>query len=353
MVVGRIYIVLGVDLGQLVKEVRKQVKLEYFSNKKLAIDAYNALYQFLAIIRGEGGEPLMDSRGRVTSHLSGLFYRTVNFLEKGIEVVYVFDGKPPELKQAEIEKRMQLREKAFELYKEAVKRGDKEEARKYAMLSTRLMDYMVDDAKRLLDLMGVPWVQAPSEGEAEAAYLATKGYVWAAVSQDYDSLLFGSPKLVRNFTISGRRKLPGKDVYVEVVPEVISLSEILDHLKVTREQLVDIGIMLGTDYNPGGFKGIGPVKALKLIKTYERLEKIPDIKEHLKEIDYEMIRKIFLEPKTTDPEKELKLRDLDEEGIVRFLCDVHDFSEQRVRNAIERIKAKRKVKSATLEQWFM
>ncbi len=343
---------MGVDLGQLVKEIRKQVKLEYFNNKKLAIDAYNALYQFLAIIRGEGGEPLMDSRGRVTSHLSGLFYRTVNFLEKGIEVVYVFDGKPPELKQAEIEKRMQLREKASELYKEAVRRGDKEEARKYAMLSTRLMDYMVDDAKRLLDLMGVPWVQAPSEGEAEAAYLAAKGYVWAAVSQDYDSLLFGSPRLVRNLTISGRRKLPGKDVYVEVVPEVITLSEILDHLKVTREQLVDIGIMLGTDYNPGGFKGIGPVKALKLIKTYGRLERIPEIKKYLEEIDYESIRKIFLEPRTTDPERELKLGDLDEEGIVRFLCDVHDFSEQRVRNAIERIKAKRKVKSATLEQWF-
>ena len=294
----------------------------------------------------------MDSRGRVTSHLSGLFYRTVNLLEKGIEVVYVFDGKPPELKQAEIEKRVQLREKASKLYKEAVKKGDKEEARKYAMLSTRLMDYMVDDAKRLLDLMGIPWVQAPSEGEAEAAYLAAKGHVWAAVSQDYDSLLFGSPRLVRNLTISGRRKLPGKDVYIEVVPEVIPLNEIFDLLKITREQLVDIGIMLGTDYNPGGFKGIGPVKALKLIKTYGRLERIPSIKEYLEGIDYESIREIFLKPKTADPERELKLMDLDEEGIVRFLCDVHDFSEQRVRNAIERVKAKRKVKSATLEQWF-
>ncbi len=343
---------MGVDLGQVVKEVRKQVKLEYFTNRKLAIDAYNALYQFLAIIRGEGGEPLMDSRGRVTSHLSGLFYRTVNLLEKGIEIVYVFDGKPPELKQAEIEKRVQMREKAAELYVEAVKRGDKEGARKYAMLSTRLMDYMVEDAKRLLDLMGVPWVQAPSEGEAEAAYLAVKGFVWAAVSQDYDSLLFGSPRLVRNLTISGRRKLPGKDVYIEVVPEVVPLKELLEHLGITREQLVDIGIMLGTDYNPGGFKGIGPVKALKLIRIYGKLERIPDIKDRLKEIDYESIRKIFLEPKTADPDKDLILGELDEEGIKRFLCDVHDFSEQRVKNAVERVKAKRKVKSTTLEQWF-
>lgn len=343
---------MGVDLGQLVKEVKKQIKLEDLSNKKLAADAYNALYQFLTIIRSEEGEPLMDSRGRVTSHLSGLFYRTVNLLEKGIEVVYVFDGKPPELKRAEIEKRVQLKERASELYIEAVRKGDKEEARKYAILSTRLMDYMIDDAKKLLDLMGVPWVQAPSEGEAEAAYLVARGYVWAAVSQDYDSLLFGSPRLVRNLTISGRRKLPGKDVYVDITPEVIILGELLGHLKITREQLVDMCIMLGTDYNPEGIRGIGPVKALKLIKTYGSLEKIPDIKEYLKEIDYESIRNIFLNPETVDPERELKLREPDEDGIIKFLCDLHDFSEQRVKNALERIKAKRKAKSATLERWF-
>lgn len=342
---------MGVDLGPLVKEVKHVIKLEELGNRKLAIDAYNALYQFLAIIRGEGGEPLMDSHGRVTSHLSGLFYRTMNLLEKGINVVYVFDGKPPELKQEEILKRSTLREKAAQLYVEAVKRGELEEARKYAMLSTRLKDYMVEDAKRLLTLMGVPWVQAPSEGEAEAAYLVSKGYVWAAVSQDYDSLLFGSPRLVRNLTISGRRKLPGKNVYIEVTPEMITLKEVLNHLEVTREQLVDIGILLGTDFNPGGIKGIGPITALKLIKRYERLDEIIELEDKLRAIDYQSIRKIFMEPEVTDPKK-LEWIDLDERGVLDFLCEEHDFSVQRVKNAIEKVKAKRKVKSATLERWF-
>ena len=342
---------MGVDLGPLVKEIKKQIKVDNLANKKVSIDAYNALYQFLAIIRGEGGEPLMDSKGRVTSHLSGLFYRTINFIEKGIDVVYVFDGKPPELKQMEILKRMELRDKAEKLYEEALKKGNLEEARKYAMLSTKLKDYMVEDAKKLLDLMGIPWIQAPSEGEAEAAYLAVKGYTWAAVSQDYDSLLFGSPRLVRNLTISGKRKLPGKDAYVEISPEVIHLEDLLKHLQITREQLIDMGILLGTDYNPGGFKGIGPVTALKLIRRYGKLENIIELRRELSQIDYEGIRKIFLEPKVVDP-GELKWRDPDEEGLIKFLCEERDFSVKRVKNALERIKAKRKAKMASLEKWF-
>jgi flap endonuclease 1 (EC 3.1.-.-) len=256
---------LGVDLGPLIKS-RRQIRVEELHGKSVAIDAYNALYQFLAVIRGEAGEPLTDSKGRVTSHLSGLYYRTLNLLEKGVKPVYVFDGKPPELKAQEIENRIRQRESARAKYEEALKRGDLESARTYAALSARLRDYMVEDAKRLLEALGVPWVQAPSEGEAEAAYMAAKGYVWASVSQDYDSLLFGSPVLVRNLTISGRRKLPRKDVYVEVVPELIRLDEVLGELGLTREQLVDLGILIGTDFNPDGIRGGGPRQGVQLHK---------------------------------------------------------------------------------------
>ena len=341
---------MGVDLGPLIKS-RRQVKLEELHGRVVAIDGYNALYQFLAVIRGEAGEPLTDSKGRVTSHLSGLYYRTLNLLEKGVKPVYVFDGKPPELKAQEIENRIRQREAARAKYEEALRRGDVEAARTYASLSARLKDYMVEDAKQLLDALGVPWVQAPSEGEAEAAYLAAKGYAWASVSQDYDSLLFGSPVLVRNLTISGRRKLPKKDVYVEVTPEVLELQQVLEELGLTREQLVDLAILIGTDFNPDGIRGIGPVKAYNYIKKYGRLENIAELREELRSIDYAAIRRIFLTPDVVDPGK-LEWRQPDERRIVDFLCREHDFSEERVTNALRRLTASAPAHTESLDKWF-
>jgi flap endonuclease-1 len=340
---------LGVDLGEIIQ--KKRLSLDDLSGRILAIDAYNALYQFLAVIRGEKGEPLMDRHGRITSHLSGLFYRTINLLEKGIKLVYVFDGEPPELKEAEIERRKMVKKEAIIKYEEAIRLGRKEEARKYAQMTSQLKDAMVEDAKRLLNYMGIAWVQAPSEGEAQAAYMAEKGHVWAAVSQDHDSLLFGAPRLVRNLTISGRRKLPGKDQYIEVEPELVDLNQVISNLGVTREQLVDIGILIGTDFNPDGFKGIGPVKALKLIKSHGKLENISELKEQLKSIDYQSIREIFLKPKVTDS-FELRWKEMDTEAIVDFLCHERDFSEARVRAALARIEAIERKKSESLERWF-
>ncbi|MGB9660162.1 MAG: flap endonuclease-1 [Nitrososphaerales archaeon] len=340
---------MGVDLGEIIQ--RKRISLDDLSGKTLAIDAYNALYQFLAVIRGEKGEPLMDRNRRITSHLSGLFYRTINLLEKGMKVVYVFDGEPPELKEAEIERRKTIKKEAIIKYEEAIRFGRMEEAKKYAQMTSQLKDMMVEDAKRLLNYMGIAWVQAPSEGEAQASYMAEKGYVWTAVSQDHDSLLFGSPRLVRNLTISGRRKLPGKDEYIEIEPELVDLNQVLNNLGVTREQLVDIGILIGTDFNPDGFKGIGPVKALKLIKNYGRLENITELREQLKSIDYQSIREIFLKPKVTDS-FELRWKQMDIDAIVDFLCNERDFSETRVRNALARIESLEKKKSESLERWF-
>ena len=340
---------MGVDLGEIIQ--KRRLSLDDLSGNALAIDAYNALYQFLAVIRGEKGEPLMDRQRRITSHLSGLFYRSVNLLEKGIKLVYVFDGEPPELKEAEIERRRSIKKEAIVRYEEAIRMGRVSEARKYAQMTSQLKDMMVDDAKRLLDSMGIPWIQAPSEGEAQAAFMAEKGYVHAAVSQDHDSLLFGAPRLVRNLTISGRRKLPGRDVYIEVEPEQVYLNEVIRTLGITREQLVDIGILVGTDFNPDGFSGVGPVKALKLIRKYGSLEKVPDVQERLAVIDYKTIREIFLKPKVTDA-FELRWRRLDTDAVIEFLCRERDFSETRVKTALSRLDVIEKKKSETLERWF-
>jgi len=343
---------MGVDLGDLVP--RTPTDLTSLSGKIVAIDAYNALYQFLAIIRQPDGTPLMNHSGKITSHLSGLFYRTCNLLELGIKPVYVFDGVPPALKEAEIKRRMKVKEEAIRKYETALREGRIEEARMYAQMTSHLKDYMAEDAKRLLTLMGVPWVQAPSEGEAQAAYLVKKGDANFCASQDYDSLLFGAPYLLRNLTISGRRKLPRKDVYVEVTPEIIELRRVLNELGITHEQLIDIGILVGTDFNPNGVKGIGPKSALKLIKTYGSLEKaLSAIKDAEFPVEPAKIKEIFLRPNVTDNYK-LEWREPNVNGVLDFLCGEKDFSEDRVRKALEKaIEGMRKTRGKrTLEAWF-
>ena len=347
---------MGVNIRALVpKHIVKTVSLEELGGKVIAFDAYNALYQFLATIRGPDGRPLMDHRGRVTSHLSGLFYRTVNLLELGIKPVFVFDGKPPALKEAEIKRRMEIREEALLKYEQALKEGRLEEARKYAQQAAKLKDEMVEDAKRLLTLMGVPWVQAPSEGEAQAAHIVRRGDADLCASQDYDSLLFGAPALVRNVTISGRRKLPGKDMYVEVSPEIIRLEDLLRELGITREQLIDIAILVGTDYNPKGVKGIGPKRAYELIKRHGSLEKaLRFVKEAEFPVDPAEIKRIFLEPEVTDDYK-LEWSEPDVDGVIAFLCEERDFSEARVRKALDRVLEalkKAKKKAVKLTEFF-
>ncbi len=347
---------MGVNIRELIPEnVIRQVDLEHLSNKIIAIDAYNILYQFLTAIRQPDGTPLMDSRGRITSHLSGLFYRTINFVEAGIKPVYVFDGMPPSLKEKEIERRKKIKEEAERKLQTALLQEKYEEARKYAQMSSRLTDEMVADAKELLDKMGIPWVQAPAEGEAQAAYMAKKGDAWASASQDYDSILFGTPRLVRNLGVTGKRKLPKKDVYIEVKPEIIDSKKLFEELGIDREKLIVIGIMLGTDYNPGGVKGIGVKTALRIVKgsrsAREALKSIPSQQEY----DYDSIFEYFLNPKVTDNYK-IEWKEPDKKGIIEILVEKHDFSPKRVENALQRLenayRSMLKPKQKGLDAWF-
>ena len=340
---------MGLDLKPLT--IREKTNLESFSSKVIAIDAYNAIYQFLAIIRGPDGLPLSDSAGRPTSHISGLFYRNVNFLSLGIRPVYVFDGRPPSLKSAEIERRKQVKKDATIKFERALTEGKYEEARKFAQQTSVMRDDMVEDSKHLLELFGIPFIQAPSEGEATAANLTITGHAYASASQDFDSLLFGAKKLVRNFTNSGKRKLPNRNTTIEVEPEIIDLQKNLAELGITREQLVDIGILIGTDFNPDGFERIGPKTALKIVKEYGRLEDIPQIQEKLDEIDYKQIRKIFLEPNIASV-SEIKFGEINFSGITKYLTAERSFSQERVGSSLNRLKKAFEKKSHTLEQWM-
>jgi flap endonuclease-1 len=343
---------LGVNLRDIVPKT--VVKLEDLGGKSIAIDAFNAIYQFLSIIRQPDGTPLQDSSGKVTSHLSGLLYRTSNLVEMGIKPIYVFDGAPPVFKREEIERRRQIKVEAAVHYDRAVAKGDTAKMRMFAQATTSMKDYMKQDSQKLLELMGLPWIRAPSEGEAQAAHMTRKGETDYCASQDYDSLLFGAPLLLRNVTISGRRKLPSKSVYVDIVPEVISQKDVLKECGITYEQLIDVGILIGTDFNPDGIKGLGPKTALKLIKQHGTLENaLPHIKNAEFPHSPAEIREIFFHPDITDNYK-LEFREPDVEGVVDFLVREKEFSEDRVRKSLEKMKAgtaKQKGKT-TLEKWF-
>ena len=327
---------MGVDLSGLV--VPEKRTLEDFSGKVLAIDAFNTLYQFLAIIRQPDGTPLMDRHGRVTSHLSGIVYRMSNFVAAGIRPAFVFDGEPPRLKARTIHERTEVKVRAEREWREAVEIGDLATARTKAMQTSRLTGEMVDQARRLLGLLGIPCVQAPGEGEAQASAMARAGSAYAAASQDYDSLLFGSPRLVKNLAITGRRKLPRKNVFVDVQPEEITLEATLAAVGVTREQLVDMGLLMGTDFNEG-VKGIGPKKALALIKKHGALE--PALDELHVDIEAkDEVRRIFLEPRVL-PDVAVEFRDPDPEGVRRMLCDEFAFSRDRIDPALAKFTGAR------------
>ena len=341
---------MGVNLTPII--VKNIIQLKDISGRSLAVDANNVLYQFLALIRARDTSPLKGPDGSVTSHLVGLLYRITHLVSRyHLALVFIFDGKPPSLKKEEIEKRRRLREKAVLEWIEAIRDRDYIRAFSKAVMTGALTWRMIEDAKRLLDLLGVPWVQAPAEAEAQAAYMAMKGDVWASSSRDYDSLLFGAPRLIRYLTISGREFLPSKGVFRPLEPELIFLEDFLSKIKITREQLIDLAILIGTDFNEG-VKGIGPKKALSLLRKYSKIEKLPrEIKDKVSS-NYEEIRKIFLEPKVID-KYSIGYKEPLEDELYDFLCIEKGFSRQRVKKAISQMKlAVKEMKQPSLDFWM-
>lgn len=333
---------MGVAIRDIIADYKTPVTWEGLPGTAV-IDANNALYQFLTIIRQPDGTPLMDHNGRVTSHLSGILFRLSSFMEKGIKPVFVFDGKPTPLKQATIDERRKLRDTAGEKWKEAVERGDEAEAYKQARSATRVDTSIVETSKELLGLMGIPVVQAPGEGEAQASYMVAKGDARYVVSQDYDCLLFGAPVLVRNLTVSGKRKIRGRQITVS--PERIVLADTLAGMKLTREQLIGIGILIGTDFNDG-VQGVGAKTALKIVQKGEFVQKLA---EKQPGFDPAPVMDMFLHPPVTD-DYALAVGHPDPEGIRKMLCDGYDFSVERVDRAMEGFTVKAGQK--TLESWF-
>lgn len=331
---------MGVNISDIVPS--EKMELSGLSGRTLAIDAYNSIYQFLSIIRGRDGTPLKDESGRVTSHLTGLLYRNINFLQSGIKPAYVFDGVPSALKAQTLAERFERRTKAHDEWKRAIDEGDVEKARAKATQSTRISNEVVESSRILLTYLGLPIIQAPCEGEAQAAYMAMRGDVWAASSQDFDSLLFGAPRLVRNLNITGRRKMPGGREYKDIFIEEVDLENVLKENGLeNREQLISLCILIGTDYNKG-IRGIGPKKGLKLIRQYGSASAVlKAIGENIPNLDE--VQDAFINTAITD-EYSLEWKHPDVGRIIEFMCEEHGFSRKRVESSLNRLENKKRVK---------
>jgi len=326
---------MGVNISKIIP--KKEINLSDLKGKTIAIDAYVTLYQFLTTIRQPDGTPLKDSNGNITSHLSGLFYRNINLLQAGIKPVYVFDGKPPELKSSEIEKRKEAKQIAEQQYKKAKEDDDIAAMKKYSSRTVKITDEIITQSKEILTALGIPIIQAPSEGEAEAATLARQGKVYAAASQDYDTLLYATPYLIRNLTSPKRKKLPS-GLYIDIKPELIDFQQVLTELNIEKDQLICLAILVGTDYNPGGVKGLGQQRALQIVQQYKYpVEIFKAVQEKYDFIfEWQEIFRLFQDYQTNQI-GEIEFKKPDEEKIKQILTR-HEFSEARISSALQKLQ---------------
>jgi flap endonuclease-1 len=304
-----------------------EIPWEALAGRRLAVDGYNAIYQFLATIRQRDGLPFSDPNGHPTSHLIGVLYRTTSLLSERVEPVWVFDGKPPDLKAGTLRGRFEAKERAEGEWREALAAGDLETARRKAAATSRLTRPMVEEAKELLDALGVPCVQAPSEGEAQAARMAAAGQVWAVASEDYDSLLFGAPRLVRGLAARAKKG-------VDAAAQIIEKDALLGELGISDEELLLIGLLVGTDFNDGA-AGIGPKRALKLVRQHLGWSATLSAA-GLDEAEVAPVAELFRSPEVVEAADPV-FRPLDEAKVLRLLVESHGFAEDRVRSAIRRV----------------
>lgn len=329
---------MGLQISEIIP--KKELTFRELKGKTIAVDAFNAIYQFLTTIRQPDGTPLKDSKNNITSHLSGLFYRNINLILEDIKLIYVFDGKPPELKNKTIDNRNEIKQLAKEKYEIALKEEDITAMGKYAKLDTHLDEKKIKESKELLIAMGIAVVQAPGEGEAQASFFAQQPNIYAVASQDYDCLMFKAPKLIQNLSLSRRRKTPTG--FTDVNPQLIELNKTLKELEINQEQLICLGIICGTDYNPGGVKGLGPKKSLKIVKDYKTKENIfKTLKEDEKfknynvNFDWEIIYKEIINP-NIDKSIKINFPEIDKNKIKEILLK-YEFSEKRIDSQLEKL----------------
>ncbi len=323
---------MGCNLKDLASPVA--IEMKDLAGERIAVDAFLTAYQFITSLRarGEGkdGTYLRDNSGRPVSHLMGFLDRSAALVEAGIDPVFVFDGRPHELKFDTLAERKERRVNAVEKWEAAIEAEDWKAADKLGAQVVSYSPEMVQETQQMFDLLGISWIEAPMEAEGAASVWCRQGQVAGVASQDWDVLLYGSPVMVRNLTSHGTKR------YGRVITaERIVLADLLEEHEISQEQLVDLGIMVGTDFHPG-IRGIGPKTGLKLIKGFGTIEAICEAKEKELPERLDEIRDLFMNHPISG---ELPASGMaDEDGLRKFLIDERDFSERRVTRALERMK---------------
>lgn len=327
---------MGLQIGDIVP--RKQIEFKELNGKTLAVDAFNAIYQFLTSIRQPDGTPLMDSQRKITSHLSGLFYRNIALINEGIKLIYVFDGEYHVLKGKTHELRKEAKEAAQDNFRTALEEEDIESMKKYSRGFAKLDSNMIVESKELLEALGVAVIQAPGEGEMQCAEIVKSGQAYAVASQDYDALAVGASRLIQNVTLSRTRRTPSGFVYI--APEVLEYEQVLNNLGIDSDQLICLAILVGTDFNPGGVKGIGPKKALVLVKERKYPVQIFKAIEERLDFNWQQIFEIFKKPNVI--REKVIFPKMDAKKIIEILVNRHDFSLERVQKQLDKIQGAKK-----------
>jgi len=298
---------------------------EYYG-KKIAIDISILMYQVVIAIRNSGSD-LTNDKGEITSHILGLFNKTLSFIDKGIIPIYVFDGKPPHLKQKIIDARKQIRKKALEKLQEAESEADKI---KYLKRSVWISRDQMDQCRDLLNCMGIPYINAPEEADSELSYLCKSNMVYAVLTEDMDILTFGSPRIIRNLTSSKK------------IPLEIILDEVLNKLELTYEQFIELCILFGCDYCPI----LSDVKSTDMFNIYIKHKNIEDTIEELKssgyiipeKFEYQDAKKYFMNSSHNEINKDLlKINKPDNDRLLNLLVNKYGLIKYKVINKLVKL----------------
>ena len=335
---------MGVKIQDLI--IRTPLEISQLAGKTMAIDGPNIIFSLFSFSyknqQFDLTNTMTDRTQRVISHLYGLLYRVNFFYHKKILPLFCFDGRVSDLKRMITKDQLQDFRVTRQWYQEAMAQGNLKRAREIALGKEFLWSNIIDESKQLLNALGVPYIDSPASAESQCAYLVNSQIVQYANSQDFDSLLFGCPRTIQNLSKSLKRKVQGKWIYTKVTPYLVDLHSILQTLQLDQFQLVDLALLIGTDYN-SGVKNIGPKTALFLIKKYHSLEEFMRSEKqkydfsHLTQEIIDRVRKIFLFPDVLETIGSLQWELPNKGKVIELLCEDHRLNKERVENNLKKV----------------
>ncbi|MFX1444769.1 MAG: hypothetical protein ACFFHV_15260 [Promethearchaeota archaeon] len=335
---------MGVKIQEIIQ--RSKIDLEQLNRKIIAIDAPNIIFSFFTFSYKDrqmySPNLIVDRTQRAISHLYGILYRVNFYYSNQILPIFCFDGRDSELKRIISKDYLNDFRVVKKWYQAALKSGNTILARKISLGKEFLWSNIIEESKQLINDLGIPILDSPASAESQCAYLVKNNVADYANSQDFDSLIFGCPYIIQNLSKSLRRKVHGKWSYKKIETVLINLETNLKRLNIDLFQLVDLAILIGTDYNDGVNK-IGPKTALQLIKKYNNLENVIFNKSYQYQFDHlipevlQEVRKIFLFPEVLEKFKDIYWDPPNSSQVIELLCKNHNLNNERVEHNLKKL----------------